>query len=552
LSTAIDRDIWRGRWLFLLVVVVATGATAPQQLRVVAPLIVAVVLAQFVIGLPPFFRRHGATVSAVGLGIDTVTVATAAVATHLPVTHIAPLALVPTGLIALRFGAPVGVALVSVLGLIVFGAHPTGASLSGTIFPWVAVAVSAGLIGVVAALPRRAQHSALATIPEGLAAELLAHLGQTLANQTDPHRILEIVLETGSQIVRPNRPSQIQALALAFVPGEHNQLKVDALLRVDPSYRGRRFTADRGIFHEVLATGDTVLTDSHQPPLDQLGALRGLQIVLLPIQTALDSYGLALFAGRGELGLDREGDSRFELLLAAIGQCALALQNAGLQQEVRRERSEILLNEEESRHRLARDLHDGPVQRVAAISMQLEFIKVLLDRQPERVPAELEAVQALARQAAQEMRTLLFALRPITLESNGLEAAIEQFVQRLHDQEKVNIRLEANSIPRLDLAVEETVFAIVQEAAGNAKKHANGAPIVVRLMIDGGFLIAQVEDKGPGFDLQNIRARYGSRASLGLINMQERARMVDGRLAIDSALGQGTVVSLAVPFSASA
>lgn len=548
----IDWDIWRGRWLFLLVMVGATGVVAPQQLRAVAPLIGVVVLAQLFLGLPPLFRRSSMAVSAVGLGLDTVTVAAAAVATHLPITLVAPLALVPTGLTALRFGAPVGVALVSAVGLTVFGTQPTEISVINTVFPWLAVAVGVGLIGLVAALPRRAAQAGRNASSEALALETIARLSQDLANQTNPQRILEILLETGSQVISPAPATEIQALALTFIPNQQDQLKVVALLRTDPSYLNRRFSADRGIFREVLSTGDAILTDSHQSPLDQIGALRGLQIVLLPLQTAFDCYGVVLFAGRGELGLDDEGDPRIGLLLAAVGQCALALQNAGLQQEIRRERSEILLNEEESRHRLARDLHDGPVQRVAAISMQLEFIKVLLDRQPERVPAELEAAQALARQASQEMRTLLFALRPITLESDGLVAAVNQFVQRLHDQERVDIRLEAEAIPRLDAEVEEAIFAIVQEAAGNAKKHANGAPIVVRLLTKGGFLIAQVADEGPGFDLQRTRARYGARASLGLVNMQERARMVDGRLTIDSAPGQGTTVSLAVPLPPSA
>lgn len=543
-----DWDIWRGRWLFLAVVIAASWAAAPQQIRDVAPLLAAIVLAQLILGLPPFFRRNSALVSAVGLGIDAVSVAAAAIAVQLPVTVAAPLALVPTSLIALRFGALVGVALVSAVGLAVSALHPTGTSLIATVVPWVAVAASAGLIGIAAAAPRNVkQRPAAAATSQGAAVELLGRLGQSLATRANPQRILEILLDTGARIVNPDQPGQIQALALTFVLQQPNQLKIDTVLRTDPGYCNRRFPGNAGIFGEVLSSGDAILTDGRQPPLDQLGALRDQQIVLLPIQTALDAYGVALFAGRGELGLDREGDPRFELLLAAVGQCALALQNAGLQQEVRRERSEILLNEEESRHRLARDLHDGPVQRVAAISMQLEFIKVLLDRQPHRVRGELEAVQALARQASQEMRTLLFALRPIALESDGLVAAIKQLVQRLREQERVNIRLEAGSIPRLDLKIEETVFAIVREAAGNAKKHAGGAPIVIRLMIEGGFLVVQVEDKGPGFDLQRTRVGYGSRASLGLVNMQERARMIDGRLAIDSAPGQGTIVNLAVP-----
>jgi signal transduction histidine kinase len=203
---------------------------------------------------------------------------------------------------------------------------------------------------------------------------------------------------------------------------------------------------------------------------------------------------------------------------------------------------------EQVRHQLARDLHDGPLQRVAAVSMQLEFIKLLLRRnQPERAMEELERVEQITKHVSQEMRTVLFTLRPVVLESEGLAAALDTFVKRILEQEGGTITLEADPVPRLDPRVEEVTFAILQEAIRNAMKHANGAPIRVRLIKAQSMLVGQVEDEGPGFDLQAISSSYGTRGSLGLINMQERARMLGGQLKIDSALGKGTLVSLVVP-----
>jgi signal transduction histidine kinase len=208
----------------------------------------------------------------------------------------------------------------------------------------------------------------------------------------------------------------------------------------------------------------------------------------------------------------------------------------------------MLWDAEQVRHQLARDLHDGPLQRVAAVSMQLEFIKLLLRRnQFERAMDELERVEQITRHVSQEMRTVLFTLRPVVLESEGLAAALDTFIQRLTEQEGGNLTLEADPVPRLDPKVEEVTFAILQEAIRNATKHANGAPVRVRLIKAQSMLVGQVEDEGPGFDLQAISSTYGTRGSLGLLNMQERARMLGGQLKIDSAPGKGTLVSLVVP-----
>lgn len=536
---------------FLLILVVAVLVVSPEQVLLVALLVVVAILGHLVLGAPPIFRRHSRAISAIGLGTDVVVLAVLFALVPFPAELLPFLAFLPAMLLAFRFGAGVAIGGGAVLCLTSIAAGRLPLS-PAALLPWLAAAGAVLLGGLAGRKLRSAPPPVTKPAPtEALALEVFATLNQALATQPDSQRILELILELGSKIISPGQVSAIQALAFTFDSKTREYLEVSALLRADSSTLHKRFSARRGVFHEVIVSGDPVLTDHHQPPLDELPGLRDLQILLLPVQTLLDVYGLVLFAGRGDLGLDREGDRRVELLLAVVGQCALAFQNVVLQEELRRERAEILLNEEESRHRLARDFHDGPVQRVAAITMQLEFIKVLLSRQPERVIPELESIQALARQAAHEMRTMLFTLRPMVLETDGLVAAIRQLVQRLNEQEHANIQLETGQIPRLDKQIEETVFAVVQEALGNARKYARDAPTTVRLMIEGGFLVAQVEDLGPGFDVKKTLSRYSMRGSLGMVNMQERARLVDGRLAIDSAPGRGTIVSLAVPLTRS-
>lgn len=548
---------WRGHLLLLATSAVLLWLIDSAALTAATPILLAVAALHGVAGLWMLLRRGNGKLAALGLGLDLVVLGAALLLTSFPLNFIfALLLLLPIGVGGWRFGpraalAIGGVAIAVSLGAALLGSEP-GSDWRAIVAPLMAL-IGGGLV-LWQMLPTEGTHEGVPPSATDAAADprvqqVFTRLSQVLSQETNHQRVLQVLLELGAQVVYAQKPQRIQGAALLFATDSTKWLEVKAHLRLDANGSARRVPVEGGVFHEVLSTGEGVITTADHHPLPLLGGLHAREVVVLPLRTALDVYGVVLFASQDELQLDRAGDHRAELLTALVNHCSLSLQNTILQNEVRQGRNEVLLNEEESRHKLARDLHDGPIQRVAAIVMQAEFIRALLKRQPDRVASELDQLQQNARQAAQEMRTLLFTLRPIVLESEGLVAAVNQYVQRLREQERVNIKLESDQIPRLDPQVEEAIFAIVQEAAGNAKKHAGGAPITVRLMTEAGFLIAQVEDKGPGFDVDQTKAGYAQRASLGMVNMQERARMIDGRLDLQSERGRGTVVSLAVPLT---
>jgi len=177
-------------------------------------------------------------------------------------------------------------------------------------------------------------------------------------------------------------------------------------------------------------------------------------------------------------------------LLSAIGtQAAIAIRNARLYQSLQNERDRVVAAEEQTRQALARDLHDGPTQLVSAMLMRLEFCQMVLTRDPAKVGRELTAVQELARQAVQEIRTMLFELRPLILETEGLAAAVAAFIERrqadLPDASELNLRLQTEKpdgqLSRPGKKVEAALFAIIQEAVNNALKHAQAQSISVEL-----------------------------------------------------------------------
>jgi signal transduction histidine kinase len=249
-----------------------------------------------------------------------------------------------------------------------------------------------------------------------------------------------------------------------------------------------------------------------------------------------------------------------ELLTAIASFAAIAIENARLHESVLAERDRVIEAEERARNELARDLHDGPIQLVAGIVMRLNFIQQILARKadPAMLEQELPQTIGLAEQAIQQMRTTLFELRPLVLETEGLQPALEIFIERQQQQvrasgqaTKVLLRLETDmpsgQLSRQESKVEMAIFAIVQEAVTNAIKHAEAATITVELRETPVGLYITITDNGIGFDVEQVMSKSRHQGSLGMVNIKERAELIGSDLAIRSAPGQGARIRVYIP-----
>jgi signal transduction histidine kinase len=251
--------------------------------------------------------------------------------------------------------------------------------------------------------------------------------------------------------------------------------------------------------------------------------------------------------------LNKQNDDRFdesdqELLVALAAQSAIALRNAQLYQQLVHERDRLISVEVDERKRLARNLHDGPTQIVAAVIMRLQFIRKLLSRQPELVDAELVETGTLAEQAMRQLRTMLFELRPVVLETQGLIPALDAYARRLTETEKFEVHLRAQEdVPRLRKEAEAAIFAVVQEAIGNAKKYAQAENMWIELRLQGEQLKVQVSDDGLGFEVDTTLPEAEARGSLGMIHMRESAAFLQGTLTLNSIPGEGATIGLTLP-----
>lgn len=310
----------------------------------------------------------------------------------------------------------------------------------------------------------------------------------------------------------------------------------------------RSIEGKRGIVGKALAEAEITVTDHprQDPELRTFVAFQNcLTAACIPLRFGFQIFGAVVIGSDTAVKFDRE---QYELFSGVADQAVIALQNAQLYQKLEAEKQRIIEADEDARKELARDLHDGPTQSIAAIAMRINFIRSLMTKDPEQSLAELEKVEELAKQTSKEIRGMLFTLRPLVLETHGLAAAVETVINRIRETDQLNIKLVGGEHGELlGESAQSVVFSIVEEALGNARKYSKAELIQVRFWREADLFVAMVQDNGVGFDIQDVNQDYSSRGSLGMINMRERAERIDGSLRLESTPGQGTTVTLVVP-----
>ncbi len=216
-------------------------------------------------------------------------------------------------------------------------------------------------------------------------------------------------------------------------------------------------------------------------------------------------------------------------------------------QELRVERDRLIDTEETVRKKLQMELHDGLAQSLAAMVMKASVIGKLLTRDAGKAGHELASLETDLRAAMQGVRSMLFDLRPLVLEAQGLVPALQAYSARVQQEKGLQMHLDVEEFAgRMDHRLEISVFGVIQEAVNNIVKHAQAKNVWIKVTGEPERFQVIIRDDGRGFDVKQVQERYTQRGSFGLLNMQERASRVGGDLQIDSQPGQGTTVTLSV------
>ncbi|MBI3522652.1 MAG: GAF domain-containing protein [Chloroflexi bacterium] len=309
---------------------------------------------------------------------------------------------------------------------------------------------------------------------------------------------------------------------------------------------GRSLAAETARDGRILRIDDPYNDPRFDPSVDARTGYRTRSILVLPVD-ARDRrrLGVLQIVNHRDGGFGAQDERIGAALAAAAG---VILEYLQLHRQLAEERLRVVQVAQETRHRLARDLHDGVAQTLANAAVGIEIAQKHLPNDVDGALQELGALRERLVESQKGLRDILFALRPVALEEAGLAAAARALAERMDGLNASRVLARrVDSVMRLDPSVEAGAFTVLREAANNAVKTGRAANVAIDLYEDDGFVHALVEDDGTGFDVASTLARYAERGSLGLLQMRESARLIGARLTIDSSPGHGTRILLRIP-----
>jgi PAS domain S-box-containing protein len=205
---------------------------------------------------------------------------------------------------------------------------------------------------------------------------------------------------------------------------------------------------------------------------------------------------------------------------------------------------------EAQRNRIARDLHDGPVQGVSAASLSLEAVLLMLRAgDVDEGLSVLSKVRAELSEEADNLRRLMSGLRPPLLEERGLIPALREKLDRFGREHRVHTEFSGSATVEIQQDLETLAYRVVQEALANTAKHAKAASVNVSVETTGGQLRVEIVDDGDGFDSAKAR-EYLQSGHVGLATMKERVQLANGTFMVHSTPGRGTTVVASLPLGA--
>ncbi len=211
----------------------------------------------------------------------------------------------------------------------------------------------------------------------------------------------------------------------------------------------------------------------------------------------------------------------------------------------------IIKAQEEERQRVARDIHDGPAQSMSNVVIKAEICERLIDIDVDRAREELKNLKKIVRYSLQDIRKIIYKLRPMSLDDLGLLPTLQKFLLTFQEESGINTSFKAKgTCCNIKSEISLTIFRIVQEAISNVKKHANAKNVVVNLEFLENQIRLYIYDDGQGFRIEDLKkSEKDINKGFGLYSMKERVELLSGEFLINSEPGKGTRLDITIPLS---
>lgn len=204
--------------------------------------------------------------------------------------------------------------------------------------------------------------------------------------------------------------------------------------------------------------------------------------------------------------------------------------------------------QEEERKRVARDIHDGPAQLLTNLVIKTELCEKLMDIDIMKAKEELSDIRKCARESINDIRGIIYNLRPMSIDDIGFVPAIQRYIEDFEKDTRIDTSLTILSQIDLEDRIKNlSIFRIVQEALNNIKKHSQADTAKVKIDMEGDNINIYIEDDGVGFDINEVERPDCEEGGFGLINIKERAELLKGNFNIKSEINRGTSVMVSIP-----
>ncbi len=209
----------------------------------------------------------------------------------------------------------------------------------------------------------------------------------------------------------------------------------------------------------------------------------------------------------------------------------------------------IIQAQEEERQRVAREIHDGPAQSMSNIVLKAEICERLVEAEPVKAKDELKNLKSVVRDTLQDIRKIIYNLRPMSLDDLGLVPTLQRYIITYQEESKTEVTFKTRgACEDIRPVISLTVFRLVQEAISNIRKHAKARSVSINLEFLEKELKLYIYDDGKGFNMNDLKVRKEDISSgFGLYSMRERVELLNGNFEINSTVGKGTKLSISVP-----
>ncbi len=249
-----------------------------------------------------------------------------------------------------------------------------------------------------------------------------------------------------------------------------------------------------------------------------------------------------------------KADNLINQVGVALGYLTGDLQNISSQLEDLRQKQllgiKIIKAQEEERRRVAREIHDGPAQLMSNVVLKAELCERMIEVDLDKAKKELAELKQFIRDSLQDVRKIIYNLRPMSLDDLGLVPTLKKYFENFQEETGITVSFQTRGIVNgLKSVISLTLFRLVQESLNNVKKHSKAGNVFINFEVVKSFLRLYIFDDGIGFDTEKLKEKSDDISSgFGFVSMRERIELLDGEIDIKSEPGKGTRISIKIPF----